>query len=306
MENGSYAFICAVELSRIQLVEIENAIGIPFGIICRDEQYDPKELFTTVRKFDEEINDVAAMWGVRLIQFKDGNIEHIRDLFEGDYVNKMLIGPVSMKLWHDSSDIKRKDKKSGYIVCIRENQSQWKVITREKDEKKIMSSDEIMEKLSIEEIPEAKGQFTVRVIMKVNILGCYGNTKKRYRYILKKAERSLKEAVKLGHGPCAFEKCVKMLEEHPKEEWMEDVNEALTELIRYKNMTLKLLYEAERYQVARIAPEMPAEIQRFIQNADKLRKKLDQESTEYFRNHMKKLEDSERIITENWKLWIEY
>lgn len=304
MDNGLYALVCAVELSGIQLIAMENAIGIPFGILCNDGETYGKTIFSTVRKFEEEISYVAAMWGIDLIQFNGNNKERIRELFEREYLERMILGPLDVTALCDFARRQQDERRCGYLLCIRDEEKNWQIRNWKKGEEQIMSPDQIMDMVSIQGVKEAKGQFTARAILDVDVLKCYGNQKSRYQYTLEKADRSLKEAWEAGQGPKAFERCVRMLERQPQERWMEKLRDDMTELIRYKNMLFQLLHELEQCRVARVCPQLREEIRNFICTADQLRGELDEKSVEHWKAHMKKLEDSERRITENWNLWV--
>lgn len=301
---GSYALVHATNLSYTNLIPLENSTGAPFGISCAGKDWCGTRMLSVFRDFHYGIDAAAPFWGIQMKRIDGTTKEPIADLLEDPYVNRLIIGPVSMiglVYLPLSSQYRCADH---FIACIRREKNIWQLIDSEGVPGLIVDSEQIIKMLSIQNIPEACGQYTARVVVHVNTHGTAKNKAIRIKHTLETAYKNLKEAQENGQGYKAFQRCAELIRDIPPgkcRSLLYDVDY----LIQRKIMLLKLLQEAEISKVATVSPYITAEVNQFIEAAGALRRSLNNECAPFWEHFFGRLAESENCITENWKEWIE-
>lgn len=301
---GSYALVHAANLSYTNLIPLENSTGTPFGISCAGKDWYGTRMLSVFRDFHYGIDAAAPFWGIQLKRIDGTTKEPIAALLEDPYVDRVIIGPVSMVglvYLPLSSQYRCADH---FIACIRREKNIWQLIDSEGVPGLLVDSEQIIKMLSIQNIPEACGQYTVRVVLHVNKHETANDKITRIRHTLETAYKNLKEAQESGQGYRAFQKCKELIQDIPPGKCVSllyDINY----LIQRKIMLLKLLQEAEMSKVATVSPYITAEVNQFIEVAGALRSSLNNECASFGEHYFNRLAELENCITEKWKEWIE-
>ncbi|MBD5450903.1 MAG: hypothetical protein HDR28_12335 [Lachnospiraceae bacterium] len=300
---GSYALVHAANLSYTDLIPIENSTGASFGISCAGDDWYGTRMLSVFRDFHYGIDAAAPLWGIQLKRINGETKEPIAALLEDSYVDRVIIGPVSMVGLVYLPLSQQYRCADHFIACIRREKNIWQLIDSEGVPGLLVDSEQIIKMLSIQDIPEACGQYTARAVMHVNKHEMAENRIIRIRYTLETAYVNLKEAQENGQGYKAIQRCAELVRDIPRGRYrplLYDVDY----LIQRKIMLLKLLQEAEMNEVAIVSPYITAEVNRFIEAAGALRRSLNSECASFQEQLFDRLAESENHITEKWKEWI--
>lgn len=299
---GSYALIHAADLRYSDLIPLENSTGASFGISSRGLDYGGTRMLSVFRDFHYGIDKAAPLWGIQMDRIDGTTKEEIEELMRNPYIDRIVIGPVSMTglvYLPLSQQYRHADH---FIACIRKNKDTWQLIDSEGVPGVFLAPEQIINMLSIQNIPEACGRYTARAIINVNASKTASNKDIRIRYTLETACVNLRKAQEEGQGHRAFQKCRELVRNMPVGKRIPLIYD-VDYLIQRKIMLLKLLQEAENNQTAAVSLDIIAEINHFIETAGALRGELNYSSTVSL-HLFDRLAASENNITLNWEEWI--
>lgn len=302
---GSYALLHATDLPYMDLIPLENSTGASFGTCCAGKEYNYTRLLTVFRDFNYGIDAAAPLWGIQMNRVDGETKEPITNLLNDPYIDRILIGPVSMTgliYLPLSGQYRYVDH---FITCIRHDKNTWRLIDSENVPGLITDSAQIIKMLSIQDIPEACNLYTARVILDVNMHTAAENKPLRLRHTLQTAYVNLKDAQEDGQGYWAFYKCAELLQNISPKKY-ESVLYSVDYLIQRKIMLLKLLQEAAQEHIAVVSPYIVAAVNRFIETAGALRGNLNNKSIPPPECLFCELAEAEKKITEHWEEWVQY
>lgn len=302
---GSYALIHAADLRYNDLIPLENSTGASFGISSKGLDYGGTRMLSVFRDFHYGIDKAAPLWGIQMNRVDGTTKEEIKELMRNPYIDRIVIGPVSMVGLVYLPLSQQYRCADHFIACIRKNKDIWQVIDSEGVPGILLPSEKIINMLSIQNIPEACGRYTARAIINTNASKTAENRDARIRYTLETACVNLRKAREEGQGHRAFQKCKELVRNMTAGNRVNRIPLIydVDYLIQRKIMLLKLLQEAEHSQTAAVSPGMIAEIDCFIETAGALRGELNYGcavSLQLF----DRLAASEDDITLNWEEWI--
>ena len=301
---GSYALAHAANLSYTDLIPLENSTGASFGISCAGDDWYGTRMLSVFRDFNYGIDAAAPLWGIQMKRIDGVTSEPIAALLGDPYVDRVLIGPVSMVELVYLPLSQQYRCADHFFACIRQGRDMWQLIDSEGMPGLPVDTKQIIKMLSIQNIPEACGQYTARAVMHVNAHELAENRITRIRHTLETACVNLKDAQENGQGYKAIQRCAELTRDIPRGRYRSLLYD-VDYLIQRKIMLLKLLQEAEINKVATVSPYIIAEVNRFIEAAGALRRSLNNGCAPFQEQFFGRLAESENRITENWKEWIE-
>lgn len=302
---GSYALLHATDLPYTDLIPLENSTGASFGTYCAGGEYNYTRLLTVFRDFNYGIDAAASLWGIQMNRVDGETKEPITNLLNDPYIDRILIGPVSMTgltYLPLSGQYRYIDH---FITCIRHEKNTWRLIDSENVPGLITDSAHIIKMLSIQDIPEACDLYTARVILDVDMHAAVENKPLRLRHTLQTAYINLKDAQEDGQGWRAFYNCAELLQNISPKKY-EPVLYSVDYLIQRKIMLLKLLQEAAQEHIAVVSPYIVATVNHFIETAGVLRGNLNTKSMPPPEYLFCELAEAEKKITEHWEEWVQY
>lgn len=299
---GSYALIHAADLPYSDLIPLENSTGASFGISSKGLDCGGTRMLSVFRDFHYGIDKAAPLWGIQMNRVDGVAKEEIEELMRNPYIDRIVIGPVSMVGLVYLPLSQQYRCADHFVACIRKNNDTWQLIDSEGVPGLLLTSEKIINMLSIQNIPEACGRYTARAIINVNASKTAENRDTRVRYTLETAYANLRQAREEGQGHRAFQKCRELIQNMPAGNRISLIYD-VDYLIQRKIMLLKLLQEAQNCKIAAVSSGMIAEINCFIETAGALRGELNYGgavSLQLF----DRLAASEDNITLNWEEWI--
>lgn len=300
---GSYALVHAAGLRYGVLIPLENSTGASFGVSCRGLDYFGTRMLSVFRDFHYGIDRAAPLWGIQMKRVDGTTKEAIAELLGDLRIDRVLLGPVGMTGLSYLPLSQQYRCADHFVACIRRNKDVWQLIDSEGVPGLLLTPEEIIKMLSIQNIPEACGKYTARAIISVNVPETMESRVMRIRYTLETAHVNLKEARENGQGYKAFQRCGKLVGDIPAGRHISLIYD-MDYLIQRKIMLLKLFQEAERDRTAVISPDIVAEVNRFIEAAGALRRRLNYDGT-VSGQLFDRLAESEDRITLNWRKWIQ-
>lgn len=300
---GSYALIHAANLPYTDLVPLENSTGSTFGISCAGEAFCGTRMLSVFRDFHYGIDVAAPLWGIHMRRIDEVTKEPIADMLKDPYIERVVIGPVSMAGLNYLPLSQQYRCADHFIACIRRNREIWQLIDSEGIPGLAVSSEQLVEMISIQNIPEACGKYTARAVLSVNTSGTAQHRAIRIRSTLETAYVNLKDAQENGQGYRAIQKCEELIRETPlkrRRSLLYDIDH----LIQRKIMLLKLLKEAEKDKVAAVSPYITVQVNQFVEAAGALRGRLNNKCAASQKNLFAGMAEAEHCITEKWKEWI--
>ncbi len=300
---GSYALVHAADLSYMDLIPLENSTGAPFGVSSAGTNYCGTRMLSVFRDFNYGIDAAAPLWGIQMMRVDDAEKESVAVLLKDIYIDRVVIGPVSMVGLTYLPLSQQYRCADHFIACIRRSRDKWQLIDSEGIPGLVRDSEQIVRMMSVQNIPEACGKYTVRAVLDVNTPKTTEAGIRRIRYTLETAYANLKDAQKCGQGYRAFQKCMELMGDNSyrrHRSLLYDVDY----LIQRKIMLLKLLQEAEKNRVVIVSSDLVEEINRFIETAGSLRRSLNDKYAVSQKQLFGRLAGAEKRITEKWKEWI--
>lgn len=300
---GSYALVHAAGLSCASLIPLENSTGSPFGISCAGEDSFGMRMLSVFRDFNYGIDSAAPLWGIQMKGIAGVTKEPIEELLGDTYIDRVVIGPVSMVGLAYLPLSQQYRCADHFIACIRRRRDMWQLIDSEGVPGLPVTSGQILSMLSIQNIPEACGRYTARAVLQVNASNTSESRIARIRHTLETAYTNLKDAQESGQGYRAFERCAETIQDcffSIRRSLLYDVDY----LIQRKIMLLQLLQEAKKDKVANINSHIITEANQFIEVAGTLRGSLNDRSRTPQKHLFDKLAGIEKRITEAWEEWV--
>ncbi len=301
---GSYALVYAANLCYDTLIPLENSTGASFGVSCEGLDYFGTRMLSVFRDFHYGVDKAAPLWGLQMKRVDGVTKEAIAELLRDPYIDRVVLGPVSMVGLVYLPLSQQYRCADHYIACIRESKDLWRLIDSEGVPGLLLTPEKIINMLSVQNIPEACGRFTARAVINVNVSETAESRDSRIRYTLETAHINLRDARENGQGYRAFQRCGELVQNISAKRHISLVYD-VDYLIQRKIMLLKLLQETEHHQVATVSPYIIGEVNRFIETAGTLRGELSYGGTvsQYLFNRLAETEDR---ITLNWEEWINY
>lgn len=302
---GSYALVHAADMLCMDLIPLENSTGAPFGIRCCGKEYQYTRMLTVFRDFNLGIDAAAPLWGIQMKRVDGETNEVVADLLNDIYVDRVIIGPISMEGLTYLPLSQQYRCVDHFIACIRQGKNTWQLIDSEGVPGLLMDSGQIMKMLSIRDIPEACGRYTARAILDVDRHREIEDRSARISFTLETAYANLWDAQESGEGYRAIYKCAELIQDISYEKRI-PLLYGTDYLIQRKIMLLKLLQEAEKENVASVDFHIMMEVGQFIETAGSLRNHLKNNKEGPWEYLFGRLAKIERCITEKWKEWIQY
>lgn len=233
---ASYALLNTLQSSEIDLIELENATGVTFGIASCAEQYHYTRMLTPFRTFWNGIDTVHKAFRIYIQRHCFYNPEELTDwLFESSQ-SHILIGPVNMATLTYlpfSSQYKCADH---YIsLHFKKN----KIYLTDSEGIPHMQVDliKLRQWLSISGIMEAKGVYHAGTVHSETIKP---DKTERCKIILENAHHNLCKAEENHQGGNAFLICAELMENVSASKWVSALYYDLSYYMQRKIMFLML------------------------------------------------------------------
>lgn len=300
---GSYALRRAAALPNMDLVALENSTGASFGVSCAGDAWGYTRILTVFRDFNVGIDAAAPLWGIHLKRVDGVTSEAIFALLKDSHIDSVVIGPISMECLVYLPLSQQYQYADHFIACIRDSRELWRLVDSEGMPGALFTPEQIIQLLSVQNLPEARGKFTARAVLQVTPL-TEALAAARIRHTLRTAHTNLKDAQESGQGPRAFAQCAELIRQAPQGRRIALLY-CVDYLIQRKIMLLKLFYEAAESGIASIAPDAATEADKFIEAAGTLRRRLNDRYTGPLDSLFERMAEAECSITENWEEWVQ-
>lgn len=300
---GSYALLHALQERKIDLIDLENSTGTPFGIACMEEDYECMRMLTVFRDFNEGIDQAAKLWGIEVQRLDADSKDELYAFLEDKTKKSFLLGPVSMAcLTYLPLSIQYKCA-DHYIALLRLNENEFQLIDSEGVISLKITVNELMEKLFVNDIPEAKGKITIREV-------CRKGEAVSRSYLLahtfETACRNLKEAEKNGQGSEAILRCMKTMKCIPEIKWKEGSLYDFDYFIQRKLMLGKLIERMREQIKIAVNPYLEQLLFRQITNSAKIRSGICHRNWRLLEDEFRWLAEDEYRLAIKLEEWISY
>ena len=293
---ASYAILNALDDDHLDILDIENSTGVPFGVASYGSDYDCARILTPSTIFWDGIDSVKKIMGICIE--KRSFSERKELLYCLDHVppSNMILGPLNMAYltylplcaqykFADHYIAIKKTLSGEYILIDSEGIPGMKVLERD-----------LYNFLNISGIPEANGLFHMGI---VRIIKNPISAQERAYEIFRIAEKNYLDAEKNGQGGAAFLKCREVMDTYPASHWISPLLYALSHLMQRKLMFL----EVDKEHII-LKTDFRKHIIRQIKIIIKLRSLLSERRFSNAFELLPAMAESETIISMKWKEWI--
>ena len=199
---GSYAISQAVNENITAAIELCS--GVPFGVSSMKDQYGYSRILTVYRDFNASIDETAPLFGIKIQRLDFDNPEDFVRLLESMTEDeKFILGPVNMSYLKYLPLYMQYKAADHYLTFLKFNGSLFISDSEGVPLRAVSSPEELLLMLSIKDIPESSGKFTVRKILSYSKDRIHSEEIRRHT--LSMAIKNFYEAEVSGNGSKSFE-----------------------------------------------------------------------------------------------------
>ena len=292
---ASYALIHVIENEEIDVVELENSTGVPFGVASYSDQYHCTRMLTPYQTFWDGIESIQRVWGIQLEYKSMSDSLQVLSYIHSFEKQNMIIGPVSMSALY-YLPLSSQYKCADHYIALHLAKDGMYLIDSEGIPYMQISDDDLKRMLSVSEILEARGLFHVGYVLQTNALP---SKNERLYETIKTAEKCFKAAEENGQGGRAFLLCQHVMKELPASRWVASLRYDLSYYMQRKYMLLMLDREG-----VFLSSSFKEHIRQQIQSVVKILHFLAERSYTKAIIDMETLSEKEQIIPYRWKEWV--
>lgn len=239
---GSYACLNAIKAPDMDPLLFELSTGAPFGVKhCENAQFD--RLLTTLHNPNEGLDPALCLWGCHTETFQAHSSQEAIGLLQSrlPHWGSAVVGPVDMGgLAYQVMPglLRRMD----HYISLEHYSARDVLCTDSEGFSQLMLSYEQLQRcLSVENVPEAAGNITLRFLEKAHGV----NLDQVLTYSFSQAARHLQEGEQTGQGSFAIYRCCAFLTSADRFRWKLPFLYDLEYLGQRKQLFLLLLDTAE-------------------------------------------------------------
>lgn len=292
---ASYALIHVIENEEIDIVELENSTGVPFGVASYSKQYHCTRMLTPFQTFWDGIESIQRIWGIRLEHKGFSDSHQLISFIHSFGKQKLILGPVSMSALY-YLPLSFQYKCADHYVALNLVDERMYLIDSEGIPYMQICDDDLKRILNISEILEARGLFHIGYVVQTKAL--LSKRERLYETIIT-AEKCFKVAEENGQGGKAFLLCQRVMKELPASRWVASLRYDLSYYMQRKYMLLMMDQEG-----VFLSTTFKEHIRQQIQYVVKVLHCLSERSYKQAIIGMETLSEKETIIPYRWKEWI--
>lgn len=240
---GTYSFMNMVQRRDIDMDLFEISTSVPFGIVHkRYPKYD--HLLTPFCNPNKGLDGAIEYWGYHLWKEDADSPDALIRIMEQSMLpgDRVMLGPVDMGHLFYQPLVNLYRKLDHFIVVLFLGGKTYSITDSEGIIENVCDTDQLRKSLSVVEIPEAEGKYTIRRAKKVREV----NEEAIVRYSLVRARSNFASALKDTDGINAFEMCARYLENAPCSQWGIALLYDLSYLMQRKLLHSQLLDYAKK------------------------------------------------------------
>lgn len=292
---ASYALIHVIENKEIDVVELENSTGVPFGVASYSDQYHCTRMLTPYRAFWDGIDSIQRVWGIRLEHKSTPDSFQLLSFIHSIGEQNFLLGPINMSALY-YLPLSSQYKCADHYVALHLKENGMYLIDSEGIPYMRISDEDLKRILSISEILEARELFHVGYVLQTSMLP---SKEERLYETVKIAENCFKAAEENGQGGKAFLLCKRVMKELPASRWVASIRYDLSYYMQRKYMLLMMDQEG-----IFLSSAFKEHIREQIHNVSKTLHFLSERSYSKAIIEMEALSEKETIIPYRWKEWV--
>lgn len=238
---GSYSLLNTLQTSDIDLIELENATGVTFGVASYGEKYHFTRMLTPFSTFWSGINTVSKVFGIRIKRHCFQNKEKLIEWIENTKRNHFFIGPINMSAL-TYLPLSSQYKCSDHYIAICKNNNKYYITDSEGIPCLQTNLTKLKQMIDISEIMEANGIYNIGT---VNIETINKNSTEHKRIILENACLNYCKAEENNQGGKAFLLCADLVKTVPLSNWISPFYYDLNYYMQRKIMFMMVDFDEE-------------------------------------------------------------
>lgn len=291
---ASYALLHALNNTDIDVVDLENSTGVPFGIASYSSQYYCTRMLTPFYTFWDGISTVQKVWGIRMEHMSALDASSMLSYLLSKNNKKLIIGPLNMSsLFY--LPLCTQYKCVDHYIALHITDGRMYLIDSEGIPYLRIFPVDLKRVLNIHNILEARGRLNAAVVSMEN--DALDRTE-RLREIIRVAENNFLAAEESGQGGSAFLLCQQVMIELPSSRWASSLRYDLSYYMQRKYMMLMIDKQGICFR-----PEMKEHLTRQINISSKALRYLSSREYSEATALMTDLAREETMIPYKWKEW---